>query len=85
MRASGARLREVGTTNRTRREDYDAAIGPDTALLLKVHRSNFAIMGFTEETPLPAIVALARDRGLFSVMDLGSGSLVTPSRWFKRS
>jgi L-seryl-tRNA(Ser) seleniumtransferase len=76
MRASGARLREVGTTNRTHRADYEAAIGPESAALLKVHRSNFAVLGFVAEVGLAELAALARERGLLSLCDLGSGALV---------
>jgi L-seryl-tRNA(Ser) seleniumtransferase len=75
LRASGCRLVEVGTTNKTRLADYTAAIGPATALLLKVHRSNFAIVGFTEEAELAEVAALARVRSLASMIDLGSGAL----------
>ncbi|MCB9573450.1 MAG: L-seryl-tRNA(Sec) selenium transferase [Kofleriaceae bacterium] len=75
LRQSGARLVEVGTTNKTRRGDYEAAIGDATALLLKVHPSNFAMVGFTEATPLAALVELARGRGVASMIDLGSGAL----------
>jgi L-seryl-tRNA(Ser) seleniumtransferase len=78
MRASGARLVEVGTTNRTRVGDYERALSPDTALLMKVHRSNFAVVGFTEEVSLAELVALGRARGVPVMMDLGSGSLVAP-------
>ncbi|MCS6913196.1 MAG: L-seryl-tRNA(Sec) selenium transferase [Myxococcales bacterium] len=78
MRASGARLREVGTTNRTHLSDYEAAIGPRTAALLKVHRSNFAMVGFTHEVPLAELVSCARKRGLLSLCDLGSGALIEP-------
>jgi len=71
----GARLREVGTTNRTRLSDYRAALGPDAGLILKVHPSNFRIVGFTE-SPAPAdLAALARGAGIPFVEDLGSGLL----------
>jgi L-seryl-tRNA(Ser) seleniumtransferase len=73
--SGGARLREVGTTNRTRVGDYRAAIGPDTALLLKVHPSNFRVTGFTEAPAREELVALARERDLLVVEDLGSGAL----------
>ena len=72
---SGARLREVGTTNRTRIGDYRAAIGEPTRLLLRVHPSNFRIVGFTERPALEALVTLSRESGLPLVEDLGSGCL----------
>ncbi len=71
----GARLVEVGSTNKTRLADYRKAIGPDTRVLLKVHQSNFKIVGFTCETGLEEISALAREHGLLTVADLGSGLL----------
>ena len=61
---SGARLREVGTTNKTRLSDYARAIGPETAAILRVHRSNFRIVGFTEDAELAELVQLAHDHGL---------------------
>jgi L-seryl-tRNA(Ser) seleniumtransferase len=73
---SGARLREVGTTNRTRAADYESAIGADTALLLRVHQSNFRIVGFTELPALEQLAAVARRHELPLVDDLGSGVLV---------
>ena len=72
---SGARLVEVGTTNRTRLADYERAIGDDTAVLLRVHQSNFRIVGFSEQTPLADLAGLAVRRGLALVDDLGSGVL----------
>jgi len=75
LRKGGARLREVGTTNRTRLADYEAALGPETGLILKVHPSNFKVVGFTEEAELPDLVALARRAGVPLVEDLGSGLL----------
>ena len=78
---SGATLVEVGTTNRTHREDYVKAIGPDTRLLLKVHRSNFQITGFTTEVAAPEIAEIARARGLTTLYDLGSGLMIDLSRW----
>jgi L-seryl-tRNA(Ser) seleniumtransferase len=73
---SGARLREVGTTNRTRAADYDRAIGPETALLLRVHQSNFRVVGFTEQPRLEELVRIGRAHGIPVVDDLGSGVLV---------
>jgi L-seryl-tRNA(Ser) seleniumtransferase len=72
---SGARLVEVGTTNRTRAKDYEKAIRPDTALLLRVHQSNFRVVGFTELPRLDELVAIARRHGLPLVDDQGSGAL----------
>jgi L-seryl-tRNA(Ser) seleniumtransferase len=72
---SGARLREVGTTNRTRISDYERAINSDTAAILRAHHSNFRIIGFTEETPLPDLTCLAHSRGLWMIDDIGSGAL----------
>jgi len=73
---SGARLREVGTTNRTRAADYEAAIGPETALVLRVHQSNFRVVGFTEQPRIDELAAVARRHGIPLVDDLGSGALV---------
>lgn len=75
IRQGGAHLVEVGTTNRTKLADYRAAIGPDTRLLLKVHQSNFRTIGFTAETSIAELAALAHERGLPLVADLGSGLL----------
>ena len=75
MSKSGATLREVGTTNRTRAADYENAINDRTRLLLRVHRSNFEITGFTEQPGLDELVALARRRNLPLMQDLGSGAL----------
>jgi L-seryl-tRNA(Ser) seleniumtransferase len=80
MARAGARLVEVGTTNRTRRSDYaEALAGGDVALLLKVHRSNFRLSGFTEEASLAELVALGREHGVPVVHDVGSGLLVEPA------
>ena len=76
MAKSGAILREVGTTNRTRVADYEQAINERTKLLLRVHRSNFEISGFTEQASTAELVGLARERGLPLMEDLGSGALV---------
>ncbi|MGZ4819127.1 MAG: L-seryl-tRNA(Sec) selenium transferase, partial [Terriglobales bacterium] len=76
MTKSGAALREVGTTNRTRLADYERAINERTRLILRVHRSNFQIVGFTEQPPLEELVLLAHQRGLPIVEDLGSGALL---------
>jgi len=73
MKRSGALLREVGTTNRTYISDYQKAIGPQTALLLKVHTSNFRVMGFTSDTSLQELVQLGRQHHLPVMNDLGSG------------
>ncbi len=75
MSKSSATLREVGTTNRTRISDYERAINDRTRLLLRVHRSNFEITGFTEQPALGELVALARRRNLPLMEDLGSGAL----------
>jgi L-seryl-tRNA(Ser) seleniumtransferase len=76
MQRSGARLREVGTTNRTRIDDYRDAIGEDTRVLLRVHPSNFRMIGFTARPALSELVALGRERGLPVYEDLGSGCVV---------
>ena len=76
MRAAGCKLREVGTTNRTHLRDHADAIGPRTALLLKVHTSNYRIEGFSAAANQAALGALCRDHGLPFVVDLGSGALI---------
>jgi len=72
---SGARLREVGTTNRTRAADYEQAIGPDTAVILRVHQSNFRVVGFTEQPHVAELSQVAQSHKLVFVDDLGSGAL----------
>ena len=72
---SGARLVEVGTTNRTRAADYEHALGPETAVLLRVHQSNFRVVGFAERPQLSELAAIARRHELPLVDDLGSGAL----------
>jgi len=81
MKRSGALLREVGTTNRTHFDDYQKAIGPETALLLKVHTSNFRVMGFASEVSLQELVQLGKQHQLSVVDDLGSGCLIDLTRY----
>src|SRR5262249_36441747 len=76
MAKSGARLCEVGTTNRTRADDYRRALGPRPALLLKVHPSNYRIVGFTASTELGELAEIGRAAGVPVMEDLGSGALV---------
>jgi L-seryl-tRNA(Ser) seleniumtransferase len=80
MTRAGARLVEVGTTNRTHLADYANAIGPATALILKVHPSNYRIEGFIAAVPASALATLARERGVLLVHDLGSGALIDLAR-----
>lgn len=75
FKMSGAILREVGTTNRTRLADYDNAIGDNTAALLRVHPSNFRVLGFTESVDIAELVNLAKRRSLLAIDDVGSGCL----------
>ncbi len=75
MESCGARLREVGTTNKTHLADYARAIGPETRALMKVHTSNYRIVGFTESVSREEMVSLAHENGLLAIEDLGSGSL----------
>lgn len=81
MEKSGSILREVGTTNRTHLADYKNAIGNETALIMKVHTSNFRITGFTEEVELPQLVALGKQEGIPVMDDLGSGCFIDLERF----
>ncbi len=81
MAQSGARLVEVGTTNRTHLDDYAAAIGPDTAAILVVHPSNYKIIGYAGEPEMAELAALARERGLWLLYDQGSGALRDVTRF----
>ncbi len=81
MESCGAKLREVGTTNKTRLSDYAGAICADTKALMKVHTSNFRIVGFTESVAREEMVALAHEHGLIAIEDLGSGTLYDLNRF----
>ena len=81
MVQSGCSLREVGTTNRTRAADYEAAVGENTAALLKVHTSNYRILGFTESAEIGELAAIAKAHSLPLLYDLGSGCLLDMKRW----
>ncbi|MBW2143779.1 MAG: L-seryl-tRNA(Sec) selenium transferase [Deltaproteobacteria bacterium] len=81
MRKSGAKMVEVGTTNKTHLRDYEEVIGPETALLLKVHTSNFQIVGFTEEVSMAELSSLGKQYGIPVMEDLGSGCLVDLSEY----
>ena len=82
MARAGARIVEVGTTNRTHAKDYRGALGPETGLILKVHTSNYRIEGFVKEVPAAELAAhRPRGAGVPLVNDLGSGTLVDLSAW----
>jgi L-seryl-tRNA(Ser) seleniumtransferase len=81
MAASGARLVEVGTTNRTHPADYENAVTENTAAIMRVHPSNYRIVGFTAEVPLAELVRIARARGLVLIDDVGAGLLIDLSRF----
>ena len=81
MEGSGARMREVGTTNRTNLRDYEKAITEDTALIMKVHQSNYRLSGFTSQVGLADLVSLGKSLGIPVVHDIGSGALIDLSTY----
>ncbi len=78
---SGAKLREVGTTNRTHLRDYAEAIGPNTAAIMHVHPSNYRVVGFSSTPSIEQLVPLAREHGVLAIDDIGSGSLIDVTRY----
>jgi len=81
LRRSGAHLVEVGTTNRTHLKDYRGALSPETGLILKVHQSNYHMIGFTSQVPIRELSELAHQHAIIAIDDLGSGALLDLSRW----
>jgi len=81
IKAAGAKLQEIGATNKTALDDYEEAVGPNTALILRVHRSNFFMSGFVESPPSAELAALARKRRVPFVEDLGSGAIVATEQF----
>ncbi len=81
MAAAGAKLVEVGTTNRTHPHDYERAIGEDTALVMKIHTSNYAVQGFTSAVDEAELASIAHGKGVLLASDLGAGSLVNLAQW----
>src|SRR5262249_3508328 len=76
LQASGAKLREIGATNKTTLDDYERAVGPETAMILKVHRSNFSMSGFVGSPSSNDISALAKKKRIPFIQDLGSGVII---------
>ncbi len=81
MQRAGAKLVEVGTTNRTRAQDFSDALGARTALLMKVHTSNYAVQGYTQSVPESELAAIAHGHGIPFAVDLGSGTLIDLEKW----
>jgi L-seryl-tRNA(Ser) seleniumtransferase len=81
MRKSGAKMVEVGTTNKTHLRDYESAIGPEHGTAFKVHTSNFQVVGFTQEVSMSELSALGKEHGIPVMEDLGSGCLLDFSEY----